>query len=423
MFEYYVRALRDNAILDYGWVLSMFAVLEDYAPVKNWDIGIVDGVFAFQLDGEMHSLGIKHVKNTPMLKPNEVLKIPADGLINQPQAIDTTFGIAMANQILLCYPFGNSIPYINRTFSIKDVEKIYVPMMVADKDYKPGSITVSQMKLCKRGCELLGQLTRVLVHSATPKNIVAPTGIDAYKKKVLAQYKKEGKDINDALVMVDFEDKLIKFDENFLKDDPSSGVYVDGKVKYKSRLKVFMSYGIEKGWSSTSDQPSITRSLSEGAISTPEELVILNNTVRTASYSRGTEIILGGVTATLVTRIAAHLSVVMKDCKTKNHLAIRVRPGEQSKYLGRTIIKAGKSVVLTQDNVNSISGETIKLRSVTTCANPVICMICAGKAMSERGDSLGLFAFGVSSKIVKSSLASFHGETISSVEMDLADIT
>lgn len=421
--EYYIEALRENAVVRYNWVLSMFAIMKEYTATEEYDIEVVDGYYHYLKDGELINLDLKYVQNTPMLDYKDKLELPAGGLINQPKALTTTLGRAFANQVMLGYPFGDTIEYINTKFSIRDVEGYYVGLMVKDGDLKPGKVSVSQSLLCKRGCELMGQLTRVLVHSATPKNIVKPVGIDAYKKKLLNQYKKEGKDINTPLVMEEFNNALLKFDEEYLKDDPSNGVYVSGKVKNMSRLKVHMAYGAEKAWSSTTDQPSITRSLEEGAISNKSELVTLNNTVRTASYSRGTEIILGGVTATLVSRIAGHLRVIMKDCRTKNTLSIRVREGEAKKFIGRTIIKAGKPVLITDKDLASIDGKQINLRSVTTCGNPVVCMICAGEAMSARREGLGLFAFGVSSKIVKASLKAFHGGALSSTKMDLRDIT
>lgn len=420
--DYYIKALRANSITRYSWVLSMFATLEEYDPKEDYDIGILDGNFAYMFEGEMVDTGIKQTLTQPMFKLNAPLTLPAGSLINQPDAVVTTYGTALANQILLGYPFGETIPYINRQFTIREAESIYVKIMVADKDAAPGKVTISQMKICKRGCELIGQLTRVLVHSATPMNIVAPPGIIAFKKKILTEYKEKGMDINDPLVMVDFEKKLLAFDEEFLKNDPSAGVYVSGKVKNISRLKVLLSFGIGKSWSSTTDAKAITRSLTEGTIQTPEDMVGVNNGVRTSSYSRGTEIILGGVTATLVTRIASHLRVDLKDCKTTAFLPVLVRKGEQSKFIGRTIIKGDKTIVLDDTNIDSISGKYIKLRSATTCKNKVVCAICAGAEMAARPDSLGLFAYGVSSKIVKGSLAAFHAVVIKTTEMDMNDI-
>src|SRR5690606_13555437 len=72
------------------------------------------------------------------------------------------------------------------------------------------------------------ELSSICAWSATPKGIVAPKGIEKYKDQLVKEY---GDRLRDPVVLAEFEDKLKKYDDEYLKDDPAYGTFLSGKVK------------------------------------------------------------------------------------------------------------------------------------------------------------------------------------------------
>jgi hypothetical protein len=411
--EYLLKVFGLNPLV-YTTLLTLLAIPTEHADT-NGAINRVKGKLIGSINGEEFELSETVGEFDPVVDSKTKISLPANTLLNQPEAVETNVGRAIANSIMLVYPFGDTFKFINDEFSIPDVESMFTPMLGKE-------VSVKDHLKFKQSCDVVGQLTRIIVHSATPKNIVAPKGLKEFKKALIAKYEKDGKSLQNPVYASQFKGELSAFDDEYLKDDPSLNVFISGKVKKVSRSKVQLAYGQTLALGSGA-APVMTRSLSEGVVHDKESLVQANNSLRAGSVSRGKDIVVGGVTATLLGRIVSHLAVANTDCKTKDYVSVFVRPKEARRYEGRAIQVNGKLVVVDDDMVEKIRGTTIKLRSILRCKDPVMCKVCSGERMAARPNSLGLGAFDLSARLVKASLRKFHGVTMDIVKVSIDDFT
>ena len=408
----YLHKLFKLDVLKYNTILTLLAIPTESVDT-NGAINRIDGKFIANLNGETITINHNFNEFEPLLTPKQPITLKANTFANQPDEVATTVGRCIVNSVLLVYPFKDKIPFINSKASIRDIESLFTPRLTKD-------ITIDEHLKFKQSCDVIGQLTRLIVHSATPKNMVAPPGIAKFKKALLKRYEDEGKSLQNPIVATEFKNELAKYDDEYLKGDPSHGVFISGKVKDVSRSKVHLAYGqvLAMGGEKAT---VLSRSLSEGVVVDKESMVTANNSLRAGSVSRGKDIVTGGVTATLMTRIVAHLSVANKDCGTTKTINVLVRDGEANRYVGRYIISNGKTTRVETSDIPKITNKVIRVRSILRCDDQVMCRVCAGDKMSSRPNSIGLFAFELSSKVVKASLAKFHGVKLEVAKISLDD--
>lgn len=108
------------------------------------------------------------------------------------------------------------------------------------------------------------------------------------------------------------------------------------------------------------------------------------------------------------------------DCKSKKYLEIFIAPNRASNFAGR-YMKLDNKLVLIEDS-NTISGQTIKIRSPLYCKSTKgICKICYGK-LAERvnTDNIGILAGGaVNNSAVNAMMKLRHqAEKVSIIEVD-----
>ena len=357
----------------------------------------------------------------PLLTANDLITLPANTLVNQDETIDTTIGRVIANHFLLITPFGKTIPYINGYASISDIESLIAPILIDDGAKPPTDkpyIYVDQYLTFLDSIALLEGLTPYITYAATPKNLVGAKGIAAYKKKLSKEY--EGR-LDDPIVAVEYQEKLRDFDKAYLKDDPSYGKFMSGKVLNKCRLKMFGSFGSEDVINKDKPMHMIEESLADRLPDDKYTTAALNSSTREASFSRGNLTQLGGVISKTMAAATGHLKLIEGDCGTKRTVRAHVYAGEEHKYLSRYHMVNGKPVLITKEILPTLVGKDIALRSVTRCIQSptAYCQVCSGDNLVRVKDGINLAATEIAGIITSFFLALMHGKVHAVEKIDL----
>jgi len=417
----YLKYAIDNRLpLKLMWVTSVLSVtLENtsYIRIKDKSLEVLVN------DEWLQYKGAK--VGTPLLDITQKIHIPANFMVNVKEDLETTVGRVLFNYVVLAYPFGSKVPFINKRFTPDDIEEVYIANLLQD-DPKEHELSVPEYINFVDACTYIQNWADIIVYSSTEKSILPPPGIKEYKAKLIKEAKdKYGPDaMKDQAVIVDIETKMKEYDREFLKDDPSLDRLASGKILNNSRKKLYLSIGVEKGMGAGSDKTNmIEHSFLDGYGDNPEDLASIFNSVRNASYQRGAETANGGLGAKILLRATSAIEVKGPDCKTKIGKHWDVTNKNNSALVGRYVMN-GDKVTLVEDLEASKAyiGKSIEVRSPLYCKNndgETFCSICGGVGLSSNPSSVSLVISSMGGTILYISMAAMHDVTISSSRLDL----
>jgi hypothetical protein len=262
----------------------------------------------------------------------------------------------------------------------------------------------------------LAQLTAI---SATPKALVAPPGIKAFKAQLLEKYK--GK-LHDPVELSKFEDELLAYDKEFLKDDPAFGSFLSGKILHTARKKMFLNIGADKGFTDSLEVIPVTNSLEEGWPTDPTEYTAMMNSLRSGSFSRGAETVKGGVSAKVLLRAANNYTIQDTDCQTKLGITRLYDDKVIGKLIGRYVIVNGSATLIeSEEQARQYLDKKILVRSPMYCRleGPNLCRICAGEKLFKFPTGITIPLTEISSIILATSLKAMHSNVLSTAKIEL----
>lgn len=426
----YLKLCIVNKVVYYtDWWFGVFCVSKtdheepkyDYEPFAfPWGYGFYD-------PQSKELIKIDDAKpNTPMFGHMDPITIDSTWAVNVKQPTQTYVGNVCGNTLVIEYAFGEKYPFPAGPLSIKDVEAVIAPKLTdtppegGTRD--PSLFYVDENMKFRDALQTLKATSFIFVVSATPKNILAPTGIDAFKKGLDKEY--EGR-LQDPIVLAEYEAKLKQFDADYMAGDPSfgKGKLVSGKVQNMGRKKLHLTLGQEAlRFDDSKAEPTIPTSLREGwpdPNQNPEQYVAIINSMRIGSFARGAETVKGGVDAKTLSRIS--YQIVDNDCGVPYGIT-RYYTSTTAKQLEDCYIVAPKgSVLVTKDMVASFVGKEVTTRSPGFCRQPgdYICRVCAGERLFKFKDGMTIPMMEVSSIILGASMAAMHGKVLSVAEIDI----
>jgi len=424
--EYLKYGLSNGLANEYNWFLTLLAIRpkerlkNEYLVVENNKYKII-GLENEYLDDVSIDKPIFHVSDKLSLKTGDILNVIID-------IEETTLGRVIFNYMVLSRCFGKKIPYINSSKSVKDIENEYISDLLTDKKEDDGKlITIPEYTKYFDACAFLENFSRIVSISATEKNMLPPTGITEYSKKVIKEMKAEfGEDcFKDYSKVVMFETKLLEFDAEFLKDDPSYGKIVSGKMKNIARKRLFLAFGAEAGFDKDGEAKMVFESLVDGWPQDVNKLANMFNSSRHGSYGRGAETKDGGVTAKYVLRALGAFKVEGEDCGVKYGDEIEVTKDIVNTLVGIYRIESGKPILMeNRDAVNKLLGKKIEIRTTSYCKaeGSRFCKTCAGKALSDYPTGISISGTDISSSILLASMGAMHGKQLSTVEFNIFEL-
>lgn len=423
--EFLKQSLTWKCYRKTAWMISVFSVIRE--PEDAWKkdpyVGrIVSHPWGYSFVNENSELvKIEDAKTgVPIFSMLEEISIDPTWIINLDKPLLTLIGSLFVNQILLVENFGPKVPFVAEDVDIRKIESIVISKRaeaVPGQAKDPGKIYLDEYLGMATSIEFLKTISNLSVYSLTERNILPPAGIEKFKADLIKEY--EGR-LDDPVNLAEFEKKLIAFDTEYLKGDPSDGKLISGKIRVNGRRKLFLSSGAEGGLQGA--MVPVTESLLEGVPLNPKNFTALVNGARAGSYFRGVDTVKGGVSAKILIRVMASFEVKEGDCgSTKGITRIYTKYNIGNLVTRRFAGVSGSKPIENLNEANNYLGKVVKLRSPMYCKYPgqTFCEICAGERLSRFKKGLSIPATDMSGAILAASMAAMHKNTLSVATLDL----
>lgn len=424
--EYLKLAINYNLIENKSWYFSCFAIplLKDETNWENKAIGEIvtklDGLYFIGSDRTLVKIS-DYVKDEPLFRFQDIIQVDPSWGPFITSKFETKIGILIINALVLYPAFKNKIGYINSQIKVSTIEKILAEKVVSDKDAKETDISVSEMINCFDRLGFLTNLANIINIASTKKAITPPPEMAEAKKELLKKY--EGQ-LHDPVKLVEFEQALIKIDNEYLADDPAAKNIFNKKSK-NARRKMYMIFGDTMDFEKSTQAKTIINSLQEGVSTTEEDFPKYMNDLRVGSFSRGSSTQLGGYTYKILQRSLSSLYISPIECNTKRGLKRVINNYNAPKLLNRYVALNGKwTLIETMEQAKSLIGKEITIRSSMYCTSPknTICYKCMNEVYKNIPTGVTNIASELSSVLLNLFMQLTHSKANESTTIQLKDL-
>lgn len=384
--DYLLEGIEKGWYLDAYWVKSILSLFQTEA--KEHYIARRDKDGYYYLDDAGNKIHLEDATDItkPLFRVGEMIDVPLESNVKAPGikgGFRTSVGCLIMNWILVVSPFRGLVSYINKPFTPNHVAKQIIPRWsrsrskVSDKHpERDGEIFTEDYIKFKNHVLFLTNFTQTVIPSVSEKALRTNPVLEKRKQELYNEYKDQ---IQDPVIAAKIDKELAKIDEEWLKDDESSGFIYGGNMYGNIRKKLNTHFGITTG---LDDKPVfVPGSLKEGI--KLDNLSVYVNDSYSGSIGRGLETQEGGVMVKDALRSAANLKVGKDECGTRHGFYMRMADNvdDNHKYMNYWYLdESGKSIQITQENIASLSGKVIKLRLPSYCVagNSSYCAKCSG---------------------------------------------
>lgn len=443
--DFFIGAMKAGRLGEKSWLLSAFSVVAPkavdqgggdwqtpystnpfdivYMPAQGNE-GVV-GEITFSMPDPSSELTLSdyafdsHNPQAPYSLKEKVV-VTKDDLPNlQEKSVETTYGRLVANWLLLIYPFGTKIPYINRQFAIGEIEKLIERRLTSNpKDGEqedPDKIYIYEYNKYRKAAGILNGLTQLCVPSATPKSLTRHPDAEKLRAELLEKYKDR---LHDPATIAKIEGELIKLDREWLEGDEAMGFLIKSKSIEVVRKKSFYMVGAESSFGEAGENTLIERALSEGW--DIEKLPQMANNLREGSFDRGAQTALGGEGTKFILRVMQNSQIEEEDCGTKHGFPVTITEDNKNQYIGNNLIVNGKVVAITEENVKGFLNKPQIMRSPMFCKTDRagFCSTCMGARYGASPTGLATAASRIGSTFMSVFMASMHGKALSVAKYD-----
>ena len=418
--SYLGYAIKNEFPLKFKWMVDMFGIIPDNEYEDEFIYKKQDTIFVKQ---DEKLINVYDYPKIPLFNVKDEIKIPKDFLPNIDRDIVTTIGRLIMNYLLLAYNFNHKIPYINRKFSISEIEDI-IAKRLTDDVTDPEGIYVKEYIQFVDMVTYIKNFNKINSLSVTDKTLLPPPGIKEYREQLIKEYKKKyGPNVLEKKnVIAEIEKKLEEYEKEYIKNDPAYGKLVTGKVA-GARKKMYVSYGTGMEFTPSNRAKYIERALIEGWDKNPEKLTVLFNDSRLASYNRGKQTQDGGVVAKITLRAVNDIKILDTDCGTNVTEKVLVTKDNYKKLINRFMIIGNTTIEITEDNIKDYMGKYINLRTPMGCKlEHHYCVRCSTSEMKNYENGLSLLVNEVAGAILNESLKAMHKSGIESTKLDINDL-
>lgn len=424
--EYFRWIIQETRLwMDLEWIVSLLSyrvgISEErvgYLKYENGECSYFnkEGYWDKIVDYSGEERGLFQYKDGVALQKGDIANLDRD--------IETTVGRVLQNLIMLVYPFGDKISYINKRFMPRDIEGIIKDRLVDTPIGEVGrnkeSIYVDEYIRYSDACLFLSQLCQICVPGVTEKAITAPPGGREYLSGLMDRAVRDGRSLNDPATIADIGQEMEKYDLSYLQGDRSLGFLINKKKDLGIvRKKMFLLYGFDKGLDETSDVDFIDRPLSEGIDYSRIDSYI--NGSRSGSFSRGAETQLAGVSVKEMLRASSNENIAIEDCHTDLGMRITLTEDNISTYRGFYCFYQGKEIKLDDDNRDMYLGKTVDMRSPAycRCEGTSRCARCCGPHLSLHQTGISSAVADMGSVFLNTLMKAIHGKQLMTTELDM----
>ena len=403
--DLFIAAMHAGEYRRVAWVISAFSPINEApdewkkAPYPYRIVQTTGGHFYVDPEDVTRLLPIEGTKpGQPPMRLMEGIDLEAGTFINQPEAVRTTYGNVIVNNVLLIYPFGNKIPFKTGKFSVNSLKSYIAPRLT--KTPAPGEprdpelIYVDEYERFGNGAFSLGAFSQLCVPAHTEKMLTVPPGTKELRNKLLEQYKGR---LHDPAAIAAIDKALVEHYRNWIKGDRSEGFLITDKSIAIVRKKLLLMHGAETGLLESVDVDLVSNSLREGW--DIEKLPAMINSLRAGAYNRGLQTELGGVAVKELLRASANIRILPGDCGRKFGKYFEIPEEKKDQIIGYNVIEEDGSITaIDEKNYGAYLGRKIELRTPLYCLFPMTdyCETCVGRnlARSPTATSVGIAAYG-----------------------------
>lgn len=422
--EYFLKALKAEAFKHKRWVISVFSVFrigaeehkEKQFPYKiRTGVRSKEGYWAILDPNNTEGFTIigGSSGDEPLFTFKEQLKLKAGDLPNLKKDVTTTYGNALFNAMVLCWPFGDKVDYVEGRVNSGALENEIATRLVdipADGKRDPKAIYVDELLKYMEAMSATAGFAALCAPAASPRTMVSNPEVTKRRDELLKQYADQ---LNDPAIVAMIEKELVEMDRKAFADDPSRDFYIKNKTFATSRKTCFIMHGMESGFGESVMKPeTITTSLEEGI--KPKDFPALVSGLRNMSFSRGAETALGGESVKYFYRVFQNTKIAEPDCGVTEGLSWNVTDANYKTFINLYQIIGNKPVLITAEIAKASIGKKIYIRSPMLCKSeaPSFCAICVGKALAETPTGLHIACSDVGSAFMSASLAAAHAKSL-----------
>lgn len=429
--DYLKVAISVNKIEDKTWYYSCFGIplLKENSnwqeSAKQFDIVTkMDGLYYVDTDIEGKFILEKitdYIKDEPLFRFKDLITIDPSWGPFVTTKLETKIGNLIINSLIIYPSLKNKLGYINGAIKISDIEKMLAERVVNDADAKETDISVSEMIMCFDRFSFLNNLANIINLSATKKAITPPPNINKIKADMMKEY--DGQ-LHDPVKLVEFEQKLIAIDNEYLADDPAAKNIFNNKSK-TARKKMFLIYGDTMDFEKSTNAKTISRSLQEGLSTSPEDFPKYMNDLRVGSFARGGSTQLGGYTYKILQRSLSSLYISPIECNTKRGLKRTITPYNVTKLLNRYVAIGGKwTLIESIEEAKKLMNKEVMVRSSMFCTSPknTICYKCMNEMYKDIPTGVTNIASELSGTILGMFMKLTHGKINESTTINMKDL-
>lgn len=432
--DYFIKALRADACKKREWVNQLFALVvsdtksgqhDDY-PYRLKRVPEATTWYFINPEEENRLTPIEDAPiDVVILTFDEPMILNAFEITNygEGKALKTTYGRVFVNYLCLVIPFGGAIPFVNGFFDIRAVEDKINVMLINDPEDPTvklppdGKIFVRQyLQFCEYALSLVAY-NSLCVTSVSRKSLVSHPDARKVRDQLVEQYKDQ---LSDPAIVARIGQQLEALDREWLAGDPTMNYYTvkDKKLFGAVRKKMYYMFGGESPFQDGTTVEFIPKSLEEG-IDT-DHFPAMINSLRFGSFNRGAQTQLGGESTKTIYRMLGTVRIAEPDCGTKIGIPVEITAKNQKQFLGFNVVENGKSILLTNDNIESYINTFPQVRGPLTCktAGRNVCAVCVGEALAEQPDGLAAAAAGLGGRFLSLFLAKAHSGTLVTQKWD-----
>lgn len=421
--DFFILAMKAGNYRYIDWVVSAFCLTkEEGKSSSKYQYRIISdpsGYFFKDENGETVRIDDAAV-GEPIFKFKEKISLIAGDLPNLSEDIESTYGNAIANWVLLVEAFGSKLNYLQGRIKIDNIEEKILERLKDEpqpgeiKDQK--SIYISEYLKFADACFYLTGFTQICVWALTEKIMIPPDGLKEFKAKLFEEYK--GK-LDDPATIAAIDAKLVAFDKTWRGDDPGNNFLFGKKSVNIVRKKKFLMHGGEANVGGNANKMTlIQNSLYEGW--DLKAFPAMNNSSRMGSFSRGAETMLGGVEVKWMLRASTNINVTDDDCGSELGMIVDVNKDNISRIVGFKLAGKDKTFIETKDQAGAYLGKRVMVRSPMYCklTRTDFCKTCVGSRLSSTPFGLSSAVSSYGSDFLSLFLGAMHGKVLEVQKMD-----
>lgn len=397
-----------------SWRISLFSVSR-----RNVDIDPVEYDFDYKNDctyvyiNNSWEVIEDAIPLEPLFNNRGLAAFPANFFANHPEEIETTYGRALFNLMVMCYAFGDKMPFVHKQSS-SQIAEAFIPQVVREGDLPANGKPPIYPKEIAKFVQAILETTSLcpyITPTGTEKSLTTDPRVYKRRKELFKEY--EGRMTPE--IMSRIEAELTAMDREWLNDD-SKDFYIKKKAFDVTRKKMFVVHGIEQAFKDDGTFDVIEKSLVEG--SDLNHITAKNNSTREGSFDRGNNTAFGGAKASKIQRIGQDVSIdIEHDCGAP-YDPILINEYSKKHFLNMNYVdKDGNVSLITDEVIKANMGKTLNVRRPMLCRAGTsdikrYCAHCTSLLLINNPTGIRSMLYGVGSEIMYVFMSAMHGTAL-----------